>query len=99
MYLREPTEHRYSEMNCQDIRTADREEPVEGKARSTRCTCDCRVLRDNDGQLWRIREIPLADAGPSLVFEAEGVFRRVRHYPGNWLELSDSQLYALSWGT
>jgi hypothetical protein len=34
-----------------------------------------------------------------LVFESEGVFRRVRHYPANWEELTDVQLYALSWKT
>lgn len=58
-----------------------------------------RTLRDADGLVWRIREISFVDTTPSLVFEAEGMFRRVRHYPGNWYELSDAQLYALSWRT
>ena len=58
-----------------------------------------RLVRDEEGHLWRIRELTFADAPPSLVFESEGVFRRVRHYPTNWEELTDVQLYALSWKT
>ena len=36
--------------------------------------------------------------GPSLVFEMDRTARRVRHYPPNWAELPDEELYALSWG-
>lgn len=58
-----------------------------------------RLVRDDEGLVWRIREVTFADTTPSLVFEAEGVFRRVRRYPTNWYELTDEQLYELSWRT
>lgn len=58
-----------------------------------------RIVRDSEGHLWRVREVTYADAAPSLVFEAEGIFRRVRQYPVDWQELTDAQLYALSWKT
>ena len=32
----------------------------------------------------------------SLVFSTEGVMRRVRNYPRNWLELTDAELLRLS---
>jgi hypothetical protein len=35
-------------------------------------------------------------SGPSLVFEADRIARRVRNYPANWRELTDEQLYVLS---
>ena len=35
---------------------------------------------------------------PSLIFENEGVIRRVRNYPADWRTLSDEELFALSWG-
>ena len=56
-----------------------------------------RLVRDEEGRIWRIREIAFADIAPSLVFESDGAFRRVRQYPRNWHELSDDQLYDLSW--
>jgi hypothetical protein len=76
----------------------DRDRPSEpsGGSRHQRAQ---RVLRDGDGHLWRVREAALADSGPSLIFESEGVFRRVRQYPRDWQELSDDQLFALSWKT
>ena len=66
------------------------------KGRSDRTS---RLLTDEDGHLWRVREIHFADAAPSLIFESEFGFRRVRGYPANWQSLSDDQLYELSWGT
>ena len=56
-------------------------------------------MRDEEGRLWRVREVTYADAAPSLIFESEGVFRRVRRYPRDWDELGDGQLYELSWKT
>ena len=76
----------------------EKEEPLE-PARRYRGDRPLRLVRDPDGLVWRIREISFVDTSPSLVFESEGIFRRVRHYPRNWHELPDAQLYALSWGT
>jgi hypothetical protein len=59
----------------------------------------CRALTDEEGHLWRVREVSYADSAPSLVFECECGFRRVRDYPKHWLQLSDTELYELSWGT
>ena len=58
-----------------------------------------RVLTDEDGHLWRVREVRFADAPPSLIFESESGFRRVRAYPTSWRSLSDGELFDLSWGT
>jgi hypothetical protein len=57
------------------------------------------MLRDREGLLWRVREVVYADASPSLIFEAEGIVRRVRRYPANWHELSEPALLELSWKT
>ena len=51
---------------------------------------------------WLVYEhAPLLDRrrGLTLVFESDEVMRRVRSFPANWRELSDQQLYALSWAT
>ena len=56
-----------------------------------------RSLIDEDGRVWRVREISFADSGPSLIFECEAGFRRIRAYPKNWQAMSDSDLYELSW--
>ena len=58
-----------------------------------------RVLTDEEGRLWRVREVRFADAPPSLIFESETGFRRVREYPAMWRSLSDSELFDLSWST
>jgi hypothetical protein len=58
-----------------------------------------RTLTDEDGRIWRVREVAFADAAPSLIFESEAGFRRVRVYPGEWRSLSDVELYELSWRT
>lgn len=60
---------------------------------------DQRVVRDEEGHLWRVRELRFADAKPSLIFESEVSFRRVRAYPPDWRSLGDEELYALSWRT
>lgn len=56
-----------------------------------------RLVRDADGMIWRVRELLCADTAPSLVFESEGVARRVRAYPRTWFELTEVELLALSW--
>jgi len=58
-----------------------------------------RVITDEEGRLWRVREVRFADAPPSLIFEAETGFRRVREYPATWRSLSDADLFDLSWRT
>lgn len=53
-----------------------------------------------DDQRWIVHEIPAPAfdrrGGTHLLFEADHVMRRVRVYPGNWYELSDEELYALT---
>ena len=58
-----------------------------------------RVLTDEEGRLWRVRELQFADAPPSLIFESETGFRRVREYPAAWRSLSDAELFDVSWRT
>jgi hypothetical protein len=54
-----------------------------------------------DHEQWRIYELLPASydrrGGNTLVFESDGVIRRVRNFPDNWRELSAEQLFALSW--
>jgi hypothetical protein len=49
------------------------------------------------GELWYAYEDDHPEWGRSLIFESVKVARRVRNYPANWRELTDDQLYALSW--
>ena len=65
---------------------------------------DCRNLVSRriivGGTSWVVCEDPDVAAptfGPSLVFYGPGAARRVRDYPKRWLELSDEDLYAVSW--
>lgn len=50
---------------------------------------------------WRVYELLPASydrrGGNTLVFETDGVIRRVRNFPDNWRELSPQALLALSW--
>jgi hypothetical protein len=50
-----------------------------------------------NGEGWSVWEDRRRLPDPSLVFENTKVARRVHEYPANWRELSDEQLYALSW--
>jgi hypothetical protein len=50
-----------------------------------------------DGEMWSVYEDASNSANRSLVFESEKIGRRVRNYPENWRELSDRDLYKLSW--
>ena len=53
-----------------------------------------------DDTEWLVYELaPPFDrrSSPVLVFEAAHNMRVVRDYPKNWRQLSDEQLYALSW--
>ena len=49
------------------------------------------------GEAWAVWEDLRTLPGPSLVFENTKIARRVHEYPANWRELSDEDLYALSW--
>lgn len=49
------------------------------------------------GETWGVWEDRRSVPGPSLVFENSKVARRVHEYPANWRELSDEELYRLSW--
>ena len=57
------------------------------------------MITDEDGHLWRVHEISFSDAAPSLIFESETGFRRVRSYPDDWRCLSEKELLELSWHT
>lgn len=66
-------------------------------------TSDGRVVRDSSGGIWSVNELsdrldPTRTRW-SLVFSGDAAIRRVREYPGNWRELSDSALIALSFQT
>lgn len=58
-----------------------------------------RMITDEEGRLWRVHEISFSDSAPSLIFESETGFRRVRSYPDCWQHLSDEELLELSWHT
>ncbi|HEX8946443.1 MAG TPA: hypothetical protein VF785_25120 [Gemmatimonadaceae bacterium] len=57
---------------------------------------------DSDGVTWRVQEVRFWEydrrASSSLVFTGDDAMRRVRNYPANWIELSDAELIALSFG-
>jgi hypothetical protein len=52
-----------------------------------------------DGRQWRVHEVPLPKcekrAGFCLIFEADGLARRVWSYPANWVDMSQTELCAL----
>ena len=52
------------------------------------------------GQRWlvyELRTLPFDRRGVSLIFESDSAIRRVRNFPPNWGDLSDDELFALSW--
>ena len=56
-----------------------------------------RLVYDEDGTRWRIREarahdVPGAQAASCLIFDAGHVCRRIWRYPDGWTELSDGSL-------
>ena len=59
-----------------------------------------RHLVDTEGREWRIYERapgdPSPGAGrPSLVFDTDGIVRRLWRYPTSWSALSDEELLRL----
>lgn len=56
-----------------------------------------RQFVDHCGQVWRVREHRIDDdPQPSLVFESEIGWRRVRRYPTEWRAMSRDELERLS---
>jgi hypothetical protein len=55
----------------------------------------------HDHELWFVGERAARASdihrAPHLVFESDGMIRRVRTFPDNWRELSDVELWELSW--
>jgi hypothetical protein len=60
-----------------------------------------REFVDADGTRWQVKEMPFSHydrrRGLSLIFWSEDAVRRVRDYPADWHQLSDSDLALLSW--
>jgi hypothetical protein len=61
-----------------------------------------RSVRDAHGVPWLVQEVRDWEydrrSATSLVFSSDDVMRRVRDYPPNWIDLSDEDLIALSFG-
>lgn len=60
------------------------------------------VYNDGSGGRWLVREVdaqavPGARGARCLLFEGEGVIRRVWNYPSDWSRLPASELVSLSW--
>jgi hypothetical protein len=52
-----------------------------------------------EGHAWTVYEaMDPVTRSPTLIFRGTNVARRVRRYGANWRELSDGELFALSWG-
>ena len=54
-----------------------------------------------DHEEWRIYELPPSSydrrGSNTLIFESDGVMRRVRSFPADWRELDVDALLSLSW--
>jgi hypothetical protein len=55
-----------------------------------------------EGELWRVTELdarrtPGASGDKCLLFDSDSIGRRVWSYPDDWRQLTDAELYALSW--
>ena len=61
-----------------------------------------RSVRDAHGVPWLVQEVRDWEydrrSATSLFFISDDVMRRVRDYPPNWIDLSDEELIALSFG-
>jgi hypothetical protein len=59
-----------------------------------------RHLLDAQGREWRVYERATdghtsVAVGPSLIFDADGIVRRLWRYPSTWAALSDADLLRL----
>jgi hypothetical protein len=74
-------------------------EPDPLEPRTHNAESPIRVINTEDAE-WRVYEqVATYDRRrrPDLVFESEGVIRRVRNYPPNWVDLTDEELLDVSW--
>jgi hypothetical protein len=66
-------------------------------------TCRNGAVRDlvSEGYTWTVYEqrLPYERSWRTLVFMSDRVVRRVKHFPPNWFELSDSALAEISTNT
>jgi hypothetical protein len=51
---------------------------------------------DDAGIAWRVHEMSVRKLPPALYFESIGAFRRVSHYPCDWLLLTTDEIETLS---
>ena len=58
-----------------------------------------RRFSDENGTLWRVREVRTANRPAALYFETDDAFRRVTSYPKDWRDLPTGELEILSRGT
>lgn len=60
-----------------------------------------RAFTASDGVAWTVDEYAESAGGGAedrhLIFECDGVMRRVRNFPRNWRDLGTDALLALSW--
>ena len=59
-----------------------------------------RAFRDPDGRHWEVYQATLPydrRCGECLIFESTEAVRRVLRYPTDWFNLSDEELYDLSY--
>ena len=77
------------------------EPPISVQSSQESSTPPSRSFVDDDGAHWTVYEQAFGEydrrSGRSLIFDSDSAVRRVRNYPGNWLELSDRELLELSW--
>jgi len=51
-----------------------------------------------ENRAWTVSEVVDPSTHTNvLIFSSDRVARRVRHYPDSWRDLSNEQLFALSW--
>ena len=72
----------------------------DARARGDRRSSRTRQIIDAQGREWRVYERTASDHSPmtgrpSLVFDTEGIVRRLWRYPAEWASLSDADLLGL----
>jgi hypothetical protein len=76
--------------------------PTETRERTTIARDTRTRVVEGDGLRWKVREEPWPSidrrGGTCLIFEADTVVRRVRHFSPDWYDWAEGDLYALSLG-
>ena len=70
-----------------------------GEADAAESGAPMRVIRDDEGQSWTVREFVRRRDGMldrSLLFDCGMAIRRVRDFPVGWHELPDAELLQVS---